>query len=153
MSEEIEVLKEIRDELKKLNAKMEAKRPARKESVQLDGLPDIARIWNEWALEPFAKVQSMSTASTRYKAAVARWKEKPDEAYWVGAIRRLNGSDFCKGMNDRLWIADCDFLCRPDSAARILEGKYDKKEAPKKPEPKFVWNEELQAWQNVGSNV
>lgn len=132
-TEAVLLLIEIRDELRRLNEKMEIRRPSKRESVTLDGLPHIAKIWNEWAEPPYSKVTSMSTASTRYKNIVARWKEKPDEAYWVGVIRKLNESMFCKGDNERKWVADIEFLGRPDSAAKLLEGKYEPKKKPEKP--------------------
>lgn len=39
----------------------------------------------------------------------------------------IEKSDFCKGKNDRGWIADLDFILREDKFANILEGKYNNK--------------------------
>lgn len=92
-----------------------------------EGLPNIALVWNKWAAEKLPRVSEMSPASQRYKNAVARWKEKPNEDYWVKVINRMNRSAFCLGENPRNWLADIEFLCRPDTHSRLLEGKYDDK--------------------------
>lgn len=44
---------------------------------------------------------------------------------WVGALEKLLGSDFCQGGNDRGWRADIDWLMKPGSVEKCLEGKYD----------------------------
>jgi len=115
------LLTEIRD-----NTKPKQKR----ERTQLlgDGLPEIAKLWNEWASSYFPRVQAMDSSSARYKSCVARWKEHPKPDFWVRAINKINASDFCKGKNNRNWIADIEFLCRPDNCNKLLEGKYDNKE-------------------------
>jgi hypothetical protein len=41
------------------------------------------------------------------------------------AIDRIVVSDFCNGKGERGWEADIDFLLRPDTITKILEGKYD----------------------------
>lgn len=154
----LQLLTEIRDELRKLNEKQPRQR-TRRESVLAGELPVIAQIWNEWADPFFPKVESMSTASVRYKQAQERWEEtvkkhhgieENTRAYWVGVIQRVNKSAFCKGANDRKWIASIDFLVRPDSAAKVLEGKYDGKEAAlKKKEPKFEFDPAANAWREI----
>jgi hypothetical protein len=87
-------------------------------------LPHIAVFWNKYADPKLPKVIAMSPNSTRFRNAVARWKERPDEAFWRGVIDRVNRTDFCLGKNDRKWVADIEFLCRPDTANKIMEGKY-----------------------------
>lgn len=44
---------------------------------------------------------------------------------WLRVIEKLKNSDFCNGANDRGWRADFDFLLKPDTPLRALEGKYD----------------------------
>lgn len=122
----IQLLTEIRDELRKLNEAF-PKKKTRKESVMAGELPNIAQIWNEWAHESLPRVISMETSSTRFKNCRARWESKPDTNHWISVIQRLNKSSFLLGKNDRKWKGDIEFLCRPDSAAKILEGKYDDK--------------------------
>jgi hypothetical protein len=40
-------------------------------------------------------------------------------------VKRIASSAFCTGTNDRGWRATPDWLLRPDTAAKVLEGKYD----------------------------
>lgn len=105
---------------------LEKKKEPRKLS-NVDGAAlKIADIWNEWKQLTFTPVKGLSPQSTRHKNAVARWREKPDESYWIQVVQRINDSKFCNGDNDRGWMADFEFLVRPDVHHRVLEGKYDK---------------------------
>lgn len=63
-------------------------------------------------------------------AADARWQEKSEETYWADVIHRIARSEFCQGKNDRGWVADFDFLIRPGTDDKILEGKYDNRAGP-----------------------
>jgi uncharacterized protein YdaU (DUF1376 family) len=44
---------------------------------------------------------------------------------WQRAMDALERSSFCRGENDRGWIADFDFLLQPKSFTKLLEGAYD----------------------------
>lgn len=88
-------------------------------------LPPLVEVWNQVSSQSLSKVRSMNPTSSRYRSAIARWREKPDREFWVQVIQRLNASSFCCGKNDRGWKADIEFICRPDAAEKILEGKYD----------------------------
>jgi hypothetical protein len=55
---------------------------------------------------------------------MARLRERPLEE-WRPIFQRINASDFCRGQNDRGWIATFDWALQPDTAAKVLEGKYD----------------------------
>lgn len=123
----ISLLTEIRDELRRKKRSPTQAKPHELE----DGLPRIAAIWNQYKDEKFPAAREFSPASTRWKSCLARWAEKPREEYWRDVVMRMNRSSFCKGANDRKWIASIDFLIRPDTPAKVLEGKYDDKE-PKK---------------------
>lgn len=41
------------------------------------------------------------------------------------AFTKANASEFLQGKNDRGWKATFDWILKPDSITRILEGKYD----------------------------
>lgn len=88
-------------------------------------LPPLAEIWNQFADPCLPRVAEVARTGRRREALDARWSEKPDPAYWTAVIARINSSKGCLGANDRNWKADFDFLCRPDTAAKVLEGKYD----------------------------
>jgi ribosomal protein L19E len=105
-------------------------------------LPPLAEIWNAEIRKPLAGVKSASKA--RRRMAEARWAENPQPEFWVEVIHRLNRSSFCRGENSRGWKADFDFLIKPDSASRILEGKYDDRGASNSPRMQVVSPEEIQ---------
>lgn len=91
-------------------------------------LPRLARIWNE-ACGDLPKVLRCSGGRRRH--AENRWREDPDEDFWRGVIARIRASSFCTGGNARGWRADFDFFVRPDTANRVLEGKYDDPKGPR----------------------
>jgi hypothetical protein len=68
---------------------------------------------------PVAKMTAL-----REKQLKARLKDcSLDE--WQRAMDALERSAFCRGENDRGWIADFDFLLQPKSFTKLLEGAYD----------------------------
>ena len=45
-------------------------------------------------------------------------------ALWLEAVARVEGSEFCRGKNDRGWRAHLDFLLQSNSFMGLIEGKY-----------------------------
>jgi hypothetical protein len=86
--------------------------------------------WN-FHCDPLSKAKAMSPK--RLAAANARIKENSDKNYWIEVVKRLANSQFCCGSNDRGWKADIDFLLKPDTHIKVMEGKYDDKTTVKKP--------------------
>lgn len=86
------------------------------------GPDELADLWNRLAPEKLARVRAVSSDRRRY--AAARIKEQPSPDYWQEVVAKISESDFLQGKNDRGWTADFDFLLRPGSGTRILEGKY-----------------------------
>jgi len=121
---QVNLLRDIHGELVKLTSKKEKKKEERLPSTDL---PPLAFIWNQWSNSNLPKVQTMNTSGNRYKSAVQRWKEHPDDNYWIHVIIKINESKFCNGENERHWFADFEFFIRPDTPAKVLEGKYDDK--------------------------
>lgn len=95
------------------------------------GDDSLAVLWNE-NCGGLPKVRLPMRASRRTKVS-ARLREVPDLETWREAIRRVTRSRFCLGTNDRNWIADFEFLIRPDTLTKIQEGKYDNRDAPVNP--------------------
>jgi hypothetical protein len=90
----------------------------------------ILEIWNEECGE-LPKIMKLTQA--RKTKVQARLKEYPDLDLWRGAVRKLAQSKFCNGGNDQNWKASFDFLLKPDSIAKAIEGTYDNKKEKKKP--------------------
>lgn len=80
-------------------------------------------VWNHYADQSLPRWKD--TSRSRATAADARIRENPTFAYWTDVIARINASRFCLGENDRGWRASPDWLLKPDSATKVLEGKYD----------------------------
>jgi hypothetical protein len=103
---------------------------SKKGGVGENKLPALAVIWNDHR-EALPEVQGCS--GKRLESANTRWQEKPDIPYWQEIVRRVAKSDFCNGKNARGWRADFDFLVRPDTQHKVLEGKYDNRTGPPGP--------------------
>ena len=81
----------------------------------------LAEAWNTYCGE---LPKCIELGGTRRRHAHQRLNDRPLEQ-WVEVIDRMAGSSFCNGENDRGWVATFDWLIRPDTAAKVLEGKYD----------------------------
>jgi hypothetical protein len=64
----------------------------------------------------------------RQKAFRERWKSPAWRESWQDAVARAAASDFCRGVNDRGWLADFEWFLKPDTVTKLLEGKYDDRE-------------------------
>lgn len=91
-------------------------------------LHPLAELWNEISEgQPSPLVRAMG--KKRQAAAEARWREHPNPEYWRTVIKRaVLASHFCRGQNDRGWVADFEFLVKPDTHLKIMEGKYDNRD-------------------------
>lgn len=86
---------------------------------------DVLALWNEAAHPDLPRCRELTP--DREKAARARLKERGlDGPEGLRAVlERIGRSGFCRGRNDKGWRADVDWLLKPGTAARVLEGKYD----------------------------
>ena len=46
-------------------------------------------------------------------------------------IDNISNSPFLQGQNSRNWMADFDWVIRPNNYVKVLEGNYNDKQAPK----------------------
>lgn len=104
-----------------LRNSVEAKDPVPSELVEL---------WNDMRHPDLPEV--IALPPRRSAMAKARLAENPSIEFWVDLIERINNSKFCTGKikpTDRAkaWKADFDWMIKPDTATKILEGKYDNK--------------------------
>lgn len=88
----------------------------------------LSYLWNKHRRN-LSKVRT-PLRPARFKTCRARWKEAEQrgvdpESYWVEVIQKLAASDFCNGKNDNSWVATFDFLLKPETQDKALEGKYD----------------------------
>ena len=84
----------------------------------------IVEIWNAKAPAGLGRVKEVSVGRDRHLKA--RWSEHPEPIYWENVIQEIGRSSFLQGMasGGRGWKASIDFLLRPDSATKIIEGQY-----------------------------
>lgn len=85
---------------------------------------DLLAMWNLKA-KAAGLSPCLGLGGDRLDHAKARLKTRPTAAYWEQVIDRIAASDFCRGQNERGWIADMEFLLRKSSHLKVLEGKYD----------------------------
>ncbi|MBK7892859.1 MAG: hypothetical protein IPJ84_19005 [Bdellovibrionales bacterium] len=95
--------------------------------------PELAQLWNARMSGmksvagkpmPLVDMGRFKKTQERWKAASARICEEPDRARWVDVIDRIARSEFCRGKNDREWLATFDFLTRPRTHIAVMEGEY-----------------------------
>lgn len=49
---------------------------------------------------------------------------------WEEVFIKLNKSDFCKGTNERGWVASYDWIIsNSENSIKVIEGKYDNRES------------------------
>jgi len=79
---------------------------------------------NEWNLlgRPFGRVLRIGARESHLRNRLSDpwWCEN-----WRSALEKMKTIPGLRGENDREWVADIDFFLRPDTVAKILEGKYD----------------------------
>jgi hypothetical protein len=86
--------------------------------------PDwLASTWNYITQPPIARCRDLTPA--RRTQARARIAERPTQSQWLEVMDRIQASPFCGGHNDRGWVASFDWLLKPETSIRVLEGKYD----------------------------
>jgi hypothetical protein len=103
----------------RLKGKSKSKTPA----MTLD---ELIQKWN--AID--GVVHCRKPTDSRKRAFAARSKEPGWASEIDTALDRVSKSSFLRGQTDRgNWKADIDWILKPDSMTRILEGKYD--DAPK----------------------
>ncbi len=104
-------------------SKSKSKDKNKKEQSPCQKFHPLAILWNKNKRTELKKV--MGCSGKRLESTRARWGENQKPKYWIEVIQKINNSKFCNGHNDRKWTADFDFLIKPSSAHKALEGKYD----------------------------
>lgn len=86
---------------------------------------DLVNAWNSFPSLP--KVQKIS--SDRKRHATVRLRDPFFVQNFAEAIRRISVSSFCLGGGPQRWVANFDFLLQPDTVLKVMEGKYDNRNA------------------------
>ena len=96
------------------------------EKINQDKKPacPLMDLWNEHC-GMLPKIRGLS--GSRATMAKTRWREKPDEKYWIDTIKIISSSAFCNGDNNYKWTADFDWLTKPTTHLKVAEGKYSNK--------------------------
>jgi hypothetical protein len=89
----------------------------------------FVEVWNSNRGE----LSKAKLTETRKKHIKQRIKEEPDLEYWTRVVRRIAESDFCcgRGAGGGTWVATIDWLLRPDTHVKVMEGKYDNRSGPR----------------------
>lgn len=83
----------------------------------------LGLLWNE-NRGSLKQVKEISVK--RRNAIKSRLDECSDRDVWLQVIKKLAASKFCNGkVPGKTWKADFDFLLKPDTRIKALEGKYD----------------------------
>jgi hypothetical protein len=81
----------------------------------------VAKEWN--MVDGITQCRSLT--NKRRQAIAARWKEEFWRINWQKALEKIAKLPALHGKNDQNWVADIDWFLRPDTVARVIEGKYD----------------------------
>ncbi len=87
--------------------------------------PTAKALLDLWNLHCLPLPQAKSLAGKRGNAAKARLADEGDLGYWEAVVKRMAASSFCRGEGGTGWRASIDFLLRPDTHVKVMEGKYD----------------------------
>jgi len=69
----------------------------------------------------------------RKKLVAARWKEHPSLDFFKDYFEKVEATDFLKGVNDRGWKANFDWLMNVANMDKVREGRYDGNKGNGKP--------------------
>jgi hypothetical protein len=84
----------------------------------------ISTVFDEWN-DHHDLTKCLLISDKRRTALNQRAKDSFFVTHWRDALSRIMKSDFCMGRNARGWKANFDWFIRPDTIAKIMEGKYD----------------------------
>lgn len=90
----------------------------------------LADVWNDEAKGAMVKVAEVKAGTKRFNSAKARLQDEPDLDLWRTRIRKLAGLPWVRGETpgrngNKPWRGNFDWLIRPDTRTKIIEGAYD----------------------------
>lgn len=94
----------------------------KEEKIDFVGLLDF---WNKTMESSGAVIPKIKSLSERRKSNIkARVREHSKRAVFE-VITKAGASDFLNGRNKNGWVADFDWIFRPNNFPKVLEGNYD----------------------------
>jgi hypothetical protein len=94
---------------------------------------DVAEAWNRLTEPPIPRCRDLTAKRKRHVRA--RLAERPLSELET-AFSQIQASSFCRGENDRGWMATFDWAVgSPDVVVKVLEGKYDDRRPAPRPTP------------------
>ena len=87
-------------------------------------LPQIQEVFDAWNLTD-GLPKCLLISDQRRRSLAVRLKDPFFVANWPAALVRVAASDFARGLTGGTWRVDFDFFIKPNSVAKIMEGKYD----------------------------
>lgn len=94
-------------------------------------LSDVFDAWEAIAINGLPRCLVLS--DKRRRTLQVRLGEPFFRENWTAAMEKCSTSPFLKGDSDGGWRASFDWFIKPDSVAKIMEGKYDAKIKPHLP--------------------
>lgn len=96
---------------------------------------EMVSVWRKECGDVLSVPTKMDAA--RIAGCDARWKDAfgRDLEQWWAYCRRIRGSPFCCGDNERGWRADFDWALKPKTIRGVMEGKYERRLPPRKASP------------------
>lgn len=101
-------------------------------------LPPEAVIWNEvcTSLPKVLHVGPSRLKSLRSRRKEAFWREN-----FAAACSKVSDSEFCRGESSSKWMASFDWMLRPDTVPKVMEGKYDNRKGSAPAKPSDPWKD------------
>lgn len=101
--------------------------PAPSAPAPADNALRVFDAWNKMAAESDLAVARELTPERRSKISQRIKDHRGDVDVLLGAIGKIQASDFCRGRGggDRRWKADLDFMLQRKSLTKLIEGSFD----------------------------
>jgi len=87
-----------------------------------NGIPVMAGMAG---LEPVKQATAKRHSALKQRLASVDWQNT-----WEAALDQLAESVFAQGGGEKGWRGTIDWFLRPDTVARILEGRYGERQRP-----------------------
>lgn len=110
----------------------------------------LADLWNAHC-DKLPKVLKCNASRNRKSKKLWADADGDPNEYWTNVIKRIAESDFCNGAGNSAWVATFDWLLKPDTHLRVMEGKYDNRIPMNKADQSF--NNLKNLWQDTDERI